>query len=71
MINIVAAIIYCAISFVTWLSVSFSLMSKVASERCLFLNISRAILVYVVGGVFSVIMTFVSYVLVCSLQKVI
>lgn len=71
MINIVVAVIYCIISFITWLSVSFSLIGKVMDENFLFSNLLKAVLTYICGGLISSVMTLISYFLICNLQKVI
>lgn len=54
MSNIIAAIIFCVLSFVMWLAVFFTVMDKLIGEKKLFLNYVRAIMTYLIGSIYSV-----------------
>lgn len=71
MSNIIAAIIFCVLSFVMWLAVFFTVMDKLIGEKKLFLNYVRAIMTYLIGSIYSVFMTLVSYIFVYMMQRII
>lgn len=71
MSNIIAAIIFCVLSFVMWLAVFFTVMDKLIGEKKLFLNYVRAIITYLIGSICSVFMTLVSYIFVYMMQRIV
>lgn len=69
MINVVSAIFFVIISFVTWLAISFKLSSYFIDEEILFKDQKRAIMFYIFNMLIALVITAICYALVCVMQK--
>lgn len=69
MINQIYAFIFVIVSFFTWCSVIFWIADMIWGEETLFANLRYALLTYLTGILFSVVMTFTSYIVVFCLQN--
>lgn len=69
MLNILFAIFFVALSFVTWLSVLFRVEESFVDEDMIFSSQRRAILFYFINILIAAFMTVLCYMLVCLLQR--
>lgn len=67
--NIIAAMVFLSFSFLTWLTVVFAIIDRLKGERVLFANMKSAISIFGVSTVLAIVMTFVSFELVCVIQR--
>lgn len=61
--NYIYAILFCIVVFITCLSIIFSIFDKLIGRDTLFKNNIRAIITYIVGVFFSVILSILMYLL--------
>ncbi len=71
MVNIIGAFIFILISFITWLAVSFKIVSYFIDERYIFSKRARIMFFYFVNGLLALIMTVICYIVVCMIQEVV
>lgn len=69
MINIIGALCFLILSFLTWLSVSFKCASYFINENIIFGKQNRAIWFYFINISVSIVMTIFCYCLICIIQE--
>lgn len=69
MINIVVAIFFVIISFITWLSISFKIAGNFIDDDVIFSRQSSAIIFYFINCIIAIIVTIFCYILVCRVQR--
>lgn len=67
--NYTYAVLFLVICFLMWLSLVFSLIAKFEDFDTLFSTTPRAIMVYILCGMVSIVLTFVSYLIIGYLQS--
>lgn len=70
MLNILAAIFFVVLSFITWLSVSFKISGMFIDERKVFSNWHGAVLFYAANSIIALLLTIFCYIFLVFIQRV-
>jgi hypothetical protein len=70
MSDLLAAIAFIVISFLTGLSIAFNICSALCDEKDFFESRTNAIMLYIIGTVMAISFTVLSYYGICFVQKV-
>lgn len=71
MTNIISALIFVVISFITWLSVSFKVASYFIDEKKIFKKQANAIYFYLINILIAIFITVFCYMLVGVFQRLV
>lgn len=66
--NIIAGIFFIICSFVTWISIAFNIIDKISGQHDFFSSIRSAIAVYIFSILAAIIMTVISFKIICFIQ---